>query len=113
MSRVEGKVAIITGAASGLGYAAAVKLMSEGAKVMLSDINEEMLSTMPERLKDFSETQFGTFVHDVTNEQAWIDLIEKTEMNLVKSIFLLIVLGFHSALILFQLNLMYGKKFIR
>ena len=79
MSRVEGKVAIITGAASGLGYAAAVKLMSEGAKVMLSDINEEMLSTMPERLKDFSETQFGTFVHDVTNEQAWMDLIEKTE----------------------------------
>ena len=79
MSRVEGKVAIITGAASGLGYAAAVKLMSEGAKVMLSDINEEMLSTMPERLKDFSQTQFGTFVHDVTNEQAWIDLIEKTE----------------------------------
>ena len=78
------KVAIITGAASGLGYAAAVKLMSEGAKVMLSDINEEMLSTMPERLKDFSETQFGTFVHDVTNEQAWIDLIEKTENDVGK-----------------------------
>ena len=47
MSRVEGKVAIITGAASGLGYAAAIKLMSEGAKVMLSDINEDILMTMP------------------------------------------------------------------
>jgi NAD(P)-dependent dehydrogenase (short-subunit alcohol dehydrogenase family) len=35
MSRVAGKVAIITGAASGLGYAAAVKLLSEGAKVVL------------------------------------------------------------------------------
>ena len=45
MSRVEGKVAIITGAASGLGYAAAIKLMSEGAKVMLSDINEDILMT--------------------------------------------------------------------
>ena len=44
MSRVEGKVAIITGAASGLGYAAAIKLMSEGAKVMLSDINEDILT---------------------------------------------------------------------
>ena len=42
MSRVAGKVAIITGAASGLGYAAAVKLMSEGAKVMLSDINDDI-----------------------------------------------------------------------
>jgi NADP-dependent 3-hydroxy acid dehydrogenase YdfG len=35
MSRVSGKVAIITGAASGLGYASAIKLMSEGAKVMI------------------------------------------------------------------------------
>ena len=79
MSRVAGKVAIITGAASGLGYAAAVKLLSEGAKVVLSDINEEVINTMPDRLSDFSQTQFSTFVHDVTNEQSWIDLIEKTE----------------------------------
>ena len=79
MSRVDGKVAIITGAASGLGYAAAVKLMSEGAKVMLTDINEDVINTMPERLGDFSASQFSTFVHDVTNEQSWIDLIDKTE----------------------------------
>ena len=79
MSRVSGKVAIITGAASGLGYASAIKLMSEGAKVMLSDINEDVINTMPERLKDFSKSQFSTFVHDVTNENSWIDLIEKTE----------------------------------
>ena len=46
MSRVSGKVAIITGAASGLGYAAAVKLMDEGAKVMLSDINAEVMETL-------------------------------------------------------------------
>ena len=79
MSRVTGKVAIVTGAASGLGYAAAVKLMSEGAKVMLSDINEDVINSMPERLKEFSTSQFATYVHDVTNEQSWIDLIEKTE----------------------------------
>ena len=78
MTRVTGKVAIITGAASGLGYAAAVKLMNEGAKVMLSDINEEVINTMSERLSDFSKSQYSTFVHDVTNEQSWIDLIEKT-----------------------------------
>ena len=49
MGRVESKVAIVTGAASGLGFAAAQKLMSEGAKVMLTDINQEMLETMPDR----------------------------------------------------------------
>ena len=46
--------------------------------------NREMLNSMPERLKDFSETQFETFVHDVTSEQAWIDLIEKTESEFGK-----------------------------
>ena len=61
MGRVEGKVAIITGAASGLGFAAARKLMAEGSKVMLSDINEEVINTMSDRLKDFSSSQYSTF----------------------------------------------------
>ena len=67
MSRVKGKVAIITGAASGLGYAAAIKLMSEGAKVMLSDINKEVIDTMPERLKDFSKTQTIDTLHRIVD----------------------------------------------
>ena len=96
MSRVSGKVAIITGAASGLGYAAAIKLMNEGAKVMLSDINAEVMETMPDRLKDFSTTQFSTFVHDVTDEQSWINLIEETEkqfgqINILVNIFYILI----------------------
>ena len=63
MSRVEGKVAIITGAASGLGFAAAQKLLEEGAKVMLSDINEEVINSMSERLSQFSQTQFLSLIH--------------------------------------------------
>lgn len=43
MSRFEGKVAIVTGAASGMGKAAAIRLASEGAKVILGDVNEEGL----------------------------------------------------------------------
>lgn len=43
MSRFEGKVAIVTGAASGMGKASAIRLASEGAKVILGDINEEGL----------------------------------------------------------------------
>ncbi|OUS24603.1 hypothetical protein A9Q99_23825 [Gammaproteobacteria bacterium 45_16_T64] len=41
MSRFEGKVAIVTGSASGMGKATALRLASEGAKVVLADINEE------------------------------------------------------------------------
>ena len=79
MSRVENKVAIVTGAASGLGFAAAQKLMDEGAKVLLTDINEEVINSMPERLSNYSETQFHTAVHDVANEESWINIIENAE----------------------------------
>ena len=41
MKRFEGKVALVTGAASGMGKSTALRLASEGAKVLLGDINEE------------------------------------------------------------------------
>lgn len=43
MNRFDGKVAIVTGAASGMGKAAAIRLAKEGAKVILGDVNEEGL----------------------------------------------------------------------
>lgn len=43
MSRFEGKVALVTGAASGMGKASALRLAQEGAKVVLGDVNEEGL----------------------------------------------------------------------
>ena len=81
MGRVQNKVAIITGAASGLGFAAAYKLLEEGAKVVLTDVNSEVLDSMPERLSLFSTTQFTTFSHDVTQEESWVELINKTERD--------------------------------
>ena len=41
MGRVSNKVAIITGAASGLGKADAIRLSEEGAKLVLTDINAQ------------------------------------------------------------------------
>ena len=42
MGRLENKVALITGAAGGVGKADAIRMAQEGAKVVLTDVNEEL-----------------------------------------------------------------------
>jgi len=44
MSLLEGKCVLITGAAGGIGQAAAVRFAGEGAKVVLSDVSATALS---------------------------------------------------------------------
>ena len=60
--RLEGRVAVITGAGSGIGYATAKRLASEGAKVVVADTNEETGNKVATEVG-------GLFVKcDVTNE---------------------------------------------
>ena len=79
--RVEGKVSLVTGAASGLGFSAAQKLLDEGARVALTDINEEVLQTMNERLSIYSSSQYKTYYHDVASEDSWKDVIDNVETD--------------------------------
>ena len=55
-SRFEGRVALVTGAASGIGRASAKLLAREGARVACADISKEKLATMiPQKHRDFVE----------------------------------------------------------
>lgn len=71
--RLQNKVAIITGAARGVGLAVAKRFCAEGARVVMTDINEAAL------LASASELEAKAFVHDVASEESWSELLAFVE----------------------------------
>ncbi|MEM7409977.1 MAG: SDR family oxidoreductase [Myxococcota bacterium] len=70
MSRMEGKVAIVTGAAGGLGAADARLLAAEGARVVVTDIDADGGARVAAGVG-------GRFVsHDVSDEARWAEVID-------------------------------------
>lgn len=59
MKRLDNKVAIITGAASGMGKAMALLFAKEGAKVIVSDINESGVDAVVQEISSAGGTSVG------------------------------------------------------
>jgi 3-oxoacyl-[acyl-carrier protein] reductase len=68
MSRLQGKVAVVTGAASGLGRAVAQRFVREGARVVLGDINPAGLQETLDALSPDARANTSTVALDVTQE---------------------------------------------
>lgn len=75
MSRFKGKVAVVTGAGSGIGEETAARLAGEGAKVILVGRTSSKLENTAERIKSsLKEADTAVFSADVTKEDEMEEL---------------------------------------
>ncbi|GLE53000.1 SDR family NAD(P)-dependent oxidoreductase [Mycobacterium montefiorense] len=74
MNRLEGKRILVTGAASGIGQATALRLLSEGASVVAADISADGLRVTQARADEAATAQrLSAMPIDVGNEDSVID----------------------------------------
>ncbi|MEK6480298.1 SDR family oxidoreductase [Catalinimonas sp. 4WD22] len=75
MKRVHNKVALVTGGASGLGRSSAILLAREGAKVVVSDLDEAQGHEVVKQIQE--EGGDAIFIkQDVASENSWKDLMK-------------------------------------
>jgi 3alpha(or 20beta)-hydroxysteroid dehydrogenase len=75
MGKLDGKVAIITGAAQGMGAAHARRFVGEGAKVVLTDLNEQGGQALADELGENA----WFIKQDVTSLDEWTALVQRVE----------------------------------
>lgn len=78
MSNMQGKVVLITGAAMGLGLAAAQELARQGARLALVDYNEQSLQEAQQTIQKEFAAEVLTIVADVSDEAAVSQYVEQT-----------------------------------
>jgi len=71
--RLDGKIALVTGAASGIGWVTAERFAAEGAVVILADIAADKLA---------QRAGYRTVLLDVTAESEWIRVMQEIEREL-------------------------------
>jgi len=74
MGRVEGKVALVTGGASGIGLGCAQTLAREGAFVVITDIQDAKGEEAVAAIKA-AKGRASYMRHDTTSEDAWVEVI--------------------------------------
>ncbi|MEG0942406.1 MAG: gluconate 5-dehydrogenase [Angelakisella sp.] len=78
--RLDGKVALITGASYGIGYAMAKGMAAAGAVIVFNDINKELVNKGLDAYKNDGITAHG-YVCDVTDEDAVNAMVARIEQE--------------------------------
>ena len=80
MARLDGKVALVTGGASGIGAACARALADAGATVVISDIQDAKGGELAAEIgKAGGKAAYRR--HDVTGEAEWLDVVGEIKVN--------------------------------
>jgi NAD(P)-dependent dehydrogenase (short-subunit alcohol dehydrogenase family) len=76
MRRLEGRVALVTGAASGIGRAAATRLGAEGAVVAVTDVSDDAGEATAAAIRDKGAD--ALYLHlDVSDEGSWREAVDR------------------------------------
>ena len=79
---LEGRVAIVTAASSGLGKATAMELASEGVRVAINARNEERLHKTADKIRSTTSVEVIAVAGDVTKEDHISKLVSETRNTL-------------------------------
>jgi NAD(P)-dependent dehydrogenase (short-subunit alcohol dehydrogenase family) len=80
MPQVQGKVALVTGAASGIGAACARTLAREGARVLLTDLDDARGEALAAAIREAGGE--AAYLHqDVTEEDRWAEVVAAAEQR--------------------------------
>jgi 3alpha(or 20beta)-hydroxysteroid dehydrogenase len=80
MTRLENKIALVTGGARGIGEGIVRRFVSEGAKVMITDVLDDLGKALAKELGD--DVAFTH--HDVTSRAEWATAVAATEAQFGK-----------------------------
>ena len=79
MASFNGKVAIVTGAAQGMGLETAREFAKRGAVVVLADINQEKVNAAAESVCSVGKAT--CFVLDVSRKDQWLGMVQSVEQQ--------------------------------
>ena len=71
MGKLDNKVILVTGAARGIGKGCVSKILLEGAKVIATDINNELLKESESEWSENANKSIRTNILDISSEEDW------------------------------------------
>jgi len=78
MGRLDGKIALVTGAGSGIGKGISLVLAREGAKIVATDIDEKSVQIVADSINKAGGEAIS-LKQDVTSEARWIEIVKAAE----------------------------------